>query len=244
MKNYPPRALVGCNAPKDVLTNLAALGFDTITLQCDARLQTPVSSHADMLIFPIKDRIFYSEGYSIENSLLQLLSQYGYTAVKCKRPILDKYPHDIAFNLAFIDGKMYGKTDFAAEEIIDFAHESSISIVPVKQGYTKCSTVTLGDSAIITADDGLANASKENGIHVLKTENSPSAVKIEGYDYGFIGGACGVFNKKVYFTGNILVHPDGCRIVEFCNTHGFDTVSLCDGMLTDIGGIIFLEKLS
>ena len=244
MKNYPPLALLGCNAPNEVLATLSALGFNTMILKSYPRLQPQVSSHADMLIFPIKNCVFYSEGYAIEDSILETLSLYGYTAVKCSRPILPEYPHDIAFNLALIDGKIYGKTDFSAEEIISFAKGNDIDMVSVKQGYTKCSTIILGNEAIITADLGIATAAEENGISVLKTENSPSAVKIVGYDYGFIGGACGVFNKKVYFAGDILTHPDGSRIVDFCNHHGFDTVSLCDGMLTDIGGIIFLEKLS
>ena len=244
MESYPPLALLGCDAPIEVSKRLSALGFNVMTLKADLRLQRPVSSHADMLIFPFKDRVFYSEGYDMEESILETLSVYGYTTVKCNRPVLDKYPHDIAFNLALIGGNIYGKTDFSAEEIISFAKENNVEIVCVNQGYTKCSTLVLGNEAIITADAGIASAATENGISVLKIENSPSAVTIKGYDYGFIGGACGVFNKKVYFTGEILTHPDGHRIVSFCNDHGFDTVSLCNGILTDIGGIIFLEKLS
>ncbi len=245
MTEIKPLALVGACAPKEIISRLTSLGFKALILEADTRLPSPVSSHADMLVFPLGDRIFCSREYAERIcEAIDVISDYGYAVTKCDCNIGNKYPEDIAFNLALIDGKIYGKLNSSAGEIIDFAKQNGIPLVSVKQGYTKCSTLVLGNKAIVTADDGIALSAEKNGISVLKIKNSPSAVSIDGYDYGFLGGACGVFKDTVYFTGDLGAHPDGAEIAEFCRSHGFETVNLSEQMLTDVGGIIFLEALN
>ena len=245
MTERKPLALVGVCAPKEIISRLTYLGFKALILEADTRLPSPVSSHADMLAFPLGDRIFCSREYAERNrEVFDVLSKYGYVITKCDCNIGNKYPEDIPFNLALIDEKIYGRLDSSAKEIIIFAEQNKIGLVSVKQGYTKCSTLVLGNKAVVTADEGIALSAQRNGISVLKIKNSPSAVSIDGYDYGFLGGACGVFEDTVYFTGNLSAHPDGAEIAEFCRTHSYKTVDLGDQMLTDVGGIIFLEALN
>ena len=60
------------------------------------------------------------------------------------------------------------------------------------------------------------------------------------YEYGFIGGSGGVDGKSVFFLGDIMTHPDGERITEFIENLGMKVVSLGEGELQDMGGIMFL----
>ena len=245
MNSKSTLALIGCNAPLEVAKKLERLGFKTCILRKDIRLPSPVASHADMLLFNIKDRIFANSEYIQQNeSLFSLLSEYGYSVTPCHNAVSDKYPNDIAFNVARIGSCLYGNISHNAAEIIDYAKKNGIEAINVKQGYAKCSTVILGDKAIITADSTISDAAEKNGISVLKIENSPSAIHLLGYDYGFLGGACGAFERKIYFVGDISTHPSGVDIVNFCHVYGFETVSVLDGQLTDIGGIIFLPPLA
>ena len=240
-----PLALVGCDAPKKTIEKLTALGFDICILEQDERLPLPVRSHADMLVFAVDDNIFCSAEYLKKaHAVFERIEKYGYKIIQCDTKLSDIYPHDISFNLALVGKHLFGKLDFTSQKIIDHAKKSEFTLVPVKQGYAKCSTVILGDTAIITADKTIASAAMQKGIRVLKIENSPSAVSLKGYDYGFIGGACGIYKNKVYFSGNIYRHPDGQRISDFCVENGFEPISLTDGPLVDIGGIIFLDRLN
>ena len=66
------------------------------------------------------------------------------------------------------------------------------------------------------------------------------AVKLAGYSYGFIGGASGVVDNKVYFFGDIKKHPDCDAICDAITNEGFIPVSLSDEPLRDLGGIISL----
>lgn len=244
MKKELPLAIIGCDTPKNISSRLTEIGFKVCVLERDNRLPMPTSSHADMITLRIADTFFCSDKYlEAFPAPFSLLKEYGYKIKTIDTEISNEYPHDIPLNLACVGKYLFGKLDSTSERIKAFAKESNIIPVSVKQGYAKCSTLALGSSAIITADITIASVAENHGIDVLKTENSPFSVTLAGYDYGFIGGACGVYQNKVYFTGNIDNHPNALSIRTFCQKHGFDVVSLCDGILIDIGGIIFAESL-
>ena len=92
---------------------------------------------------------------------------------------------------------------------------------------------------MITADQSVLRALRNTEIDVLPI--GQGSVALAGADYGFIGGASGYdpANHTLYFCGDICAHPDHDRIRDFCDDHGIRIVSLGNGNLTDIGGILF-----
>ena len=141
-------------------------------------------------------------------------------------------------NLFTVGKHLVGRTDKAPREVLDYAEERGYTLHLVKQGYAKCSTVVLGDSAVITADPSILAAVNTMGIDSLSI--SAGGVSLPGYDYGFLGGACGVFGNRVFFCGALHKHPDGDAIAAFCCGHGFKMISLSNQPLFDIGSIFFL----
>ena len=85
----------------------------------------------------------------------------------------------------------------------------------------------------------MSRALSNCGIKVTKIQNG--AIALPPYEYGFIGGAAGVFKDKVYFSGNVERHPDGKRIIDAITGEGFVPISLSDEPLADVGRIIFIE---
>ena len=241
MTNNKVLAIVGCDADKNITDSLADLGFSVVLLPRHTSLPAPVSSHADMLMFELNGYVFAEKQY-IENnaSVFEAISSYGYKIVPCEISLGNEYPNDIAFNVARIGNSIYGSIYHNAQAVIEHAKRNRYKLSPIKQGYAKCSTVILGTDAIITADSGIASTAQKDGFDVLKISNSPEAVTLKGYNYGFIGGACGVYKNTVYFIGSVERHPQGEEIRSFCNKFGFDTVNLSASALVDIGGIIFL----
>jgi hypothetical protein len=63
-------------------------------------------------------------------------------------------------------------------------------------------------------------------------------ISLPPHQYGFIGGASGVVGNRVYFFGNLDLHPDAKIIGEAITSEGFIPVSLSDEELSDFGGII------
>ena len=97
----------------------------------------------------------------------------------------------------------------------------------------------VSDNALITADKSIYSISQNNGLDALLI--SEGHVDLNGYGYGFIGGASGAVDSYVLFCGDLSNHPDGERIAEFCQKHGKAPVSLSDEPLYDYGTVMLLD---
>ncbi len=247
MKEKLPLCLIGEDSDESIAEALGDHGFCVYRLPRFEHLAPPIASHPDTLLFVHEKNIFCNNEYcklSKAKQIFDALTSYGYKIIPCDAMLGERYPRDIAYNVFCTSTAIYGKLEHTADEIIDYTRRLGLQHRNVKQGYAKCSTLVLGEVGVISADTGITDAAASDGINVLKISNSPDAVSLLGYDYGFIGGACGVYKNKVYFTGNIALHPDGAAINTFCKSLGFDTVCLTQNKLCDIGGIMFFEYLN
>ena len=237
-------ALLGEDAPQEIADALRALGFSVRALPCDSRLATPVRSHADMLMLPVGKVVFTSSEYfSVAEDIFKALESLGYEIVSCNAEIRSDYPHDVAFDALVLKSAIIARLDSLPDEVKAHAANMGISLLDSKQGYAKCSAVSVGESAIITADNNIARAAEAAGADALLISAAPEVIRLDGYDYGFIGGASGVIEDTVYFTGDISSHPDAERIAEFCNAHEKKIISLSSEPLNDAGGIFFFQRI-
>ena len=111
--------------------------------------------------------------------------------------------------------------------------------IKVRQGYTKCSTLCLSDSAYITDDDGIYRALKQNGFDCLKI--SKGIVALEGYNYGFIGGASvNLSDGRVLFFGDIPDKEEKGRVCSFLSVHNIQPLFIPGKQLTDLGSALIL----
>ena len=187
-------------------------------------LQAPVSSHPDMTITQIGDVFVCApESYEYYKRFL------GERLLCGKTYLSSHYPNDIAYNVLIYKDIALGKIDYIDPVVSDELKKRNIRLVNVNQGYAKCSCAVC-DDGVITADDSIYKALCECGINSLKI--TPGNVKLEGYDYGFVGGASGVIDGNLTFFGDVSKHPDYLKIKEFCD---FDYFS--EFPLTDIGTI-------
>ncbi|MCR4925453.1 MAG: hypothetical protein K5917_04100 [Clostridiales bacterium] len=214
------------------------LGITLFFVKPDKSLQTPVRQHADMLCHYLGEgRVLLARGQA---ELYNELSKAGFTAEFIDETLSPEYPHDIPLNCLRIGNKMFMNVKFASKSIVEYCKSNKIEIVNVNQGYTRCSTAVVNENAVITQDRGMARAFEENGIRVLliNAEN----IVLEGYDNGFIGGACTLVDRnKLAFFGDIDTLDDGKRIKAFLEECGCSYISLIKGRLIDIGSAIPLE---
>lgn len=107
--------------------------------------------------------------------------------------------------------------------------------IHVAQGYAKCSCVVVDENSIITADKGIEKVAAAAGLSVLLVKSGQ--VVLEGYDYGFLGGASGRVGRSIVFNGDITRHSDWPKIRKFIHDRGLETVYFSQYPLTDIGTI-------
>ena len=218
--------------------SLKNIGFGIVKMPPFPLLQEPVSAHPDMLFFAGKGNLVCHRDYFAiaKSEIIDIAETSGLSLVLSDEDMSSEYPRDVIFNAAAIGDKLICRRNSVSKRVAELYPEDKI--INVKQGYSKCSVCSVGDNAVITADLSIARAAEKSGIEVLLI--SGGGVRLDGYDCGFIGGASGTDGERVYFCGNIDLHPDGERIKEFCRIQGREAVSLSDEPLYDYGTLIFI----
>ena len=223
-------------------TALEKCGFHTLPVPASPRLPEATRSHPDMLLFRLGNEIFTEERYLIENESFfkELLSLVPWLKIiTISESLSAQYPFDCVLNLLAMGDRLYLKIDSVSHTILSAAERVGLRMLAVKQGYPACTVLALGNSHAITADRGMARALAADGVEVLEIRNE--GILLPPYDYGFIGGAAGVYGNKVYFIGDCATHPDGKSIHAFIEAAGYTVVSLDCGKLRDLGRIIFID---
>ena len=219
---------------------LTLRGFKVIALPPDLSLGEAVSSHPDTILFRADNEIITTADYcDCASYIFSDLREY------CREVKISfssetrgkKYPRDCIMNALVVGKRIFAKSDTLSEAVREFAERRGYEIIHVNQGYPACTVLSFGDSAI-TADCGMSRALSGAGIKV--TEISQGHIALSGCEYGFIGGASGVFGREVYFLGDIMSHPDGEAICRAVTNAGFTPISLSDEPLCDLGGLIFI----
>ena len=213
---------------------LRSLGYEIIPSETVRDFISYEQDHADMQCLILDDTAFVLRCCS---SLAKALKS-AYNVVLCADGIGHDYPQNVPLNAAQVGKTIICRTDSLDDLVKEYCYSHDYELIHVRQGYAKCSCAVVSDNAIITADPGICKALQGTKIDVLKI--GQGRIRLDGADYGFIGGASGYDKKNhtLYFTGDIRKHPDHERIDEFCRKHETEIISLGGDDLTDIGGII------
>ena len=233
-------AIINHTFPYEAEESLLRFGHRTLRLPPHPNLPTPVASHPDMILFFAPDAIFCTKSYYgiATRELEEISSVYDAPIRYIEKEYGNAYPHDVLLNALPLGQFLFCNTKTVAKELL------SLELTPchVNQGYTKCSTLPLGNKAMITSDASIAEAAKKHGIDVLQIREG--YISLSGYNYGFLGG-CASFAPHgeidtVFFCGDISQHPDAPKIEYFCNVHGKSIINLSGIGLCDIGTIFMI----
>ncbi len=227
------KVVISCNYSKNIISTLNKFNIKTVKTLENENLCKGLSGHADLQINIIDDIAIVADfayNYYKEN-LTEFNVIKGISAVQAT------YPNDIAYNVSVVGKTMYHNLKYTDSKLIEIYKSKGFRIQNVKQGYTKCTTCIVNENAVITEDFGIAKALLKNGVDVLTVDCGD--VLLDGFDYGFLGGASGLVAKNTLaFCGEIKNHRNYKEIYNFTQKHKVDIISLCNQQLTDIGSII------
>jgi hypothetical protein len=223
----------------ELIDALHQCGIQTIPVLPERGKSEWLAGHSDLHIFHAGGcNLFLSAG---TGRLKQNLLQYDFRITELPYVISSPYPDDVRLNALLLGKKAIVNQLTIGKEIFDYIIAKKYRIISVKQGYAKCSAAVVDENSIITSDSGIAKAAAQAGIEVLKI--TEGFIRLKGFQYGFIGGACGKISKhKIAFCGRIQDHPDYPSIKKFLEARKIEPVVLADIPLTDIGGIIPLME--
>lgn len=212
---------------------LKRLGIDTLVTDSEPDLPKPVINHADLCVN-------YLGSGNVVLSKTQVKLKAALEKLGCKCYIINEslknaYPDDCLLNCIANSTDLICNYDITSAKIKELANGKTV--IDVNQGYTKCSVCAVSDKAFITDDKSIYKALKNAEYDVLEVEKG--SVALNGYDYGFIGGACCKISKDILaFFGNAKAHKSYDAIKAFCKNYNVDLLSLDSERLCDIGSFI------
>ena len=227
--------IISQNTPYEIKHSLKDMAYNVFEGAVLPDVDKPVADHIDMQLVKCSNN-GYLCAPNVYDHYKPIFDESGYTLIKGYNNPVGKYPSDIRYNIA-VTGK-YALHNFKYSDP-SFTENADYININVNQGYTKCNVCVVGESAIITSDEGIANALLNQSIDVLLIKSG--YINLSGYSYGFIGGCTGLIEKDLLaFAGEASTHPDYELIKFFCKNHGVEIVSLSNGELVDIGTITAL----
>jgi len=230
------KVLLSGDASEEILHSLIGLGISFYKTERHPALPEGLAKHADMQLVNVCSGVFvYAPG--TPDSTLSSLRSLGYELIEGSTPVRDRYPFDVAYNCAVVGENAFLNPKCADPVVVSMLGKCGIRIIPVRQGYAKCSVCIVNREAIITADTGIHKKAVESGIDSLLIAPQKTIV-LEGYDYGFIGGATGLISEnELAFFGDFYTLDNAAGVEEFLRKHGVRSVSLAKGNLVDLGGL-------
>jgi radical SAM superfamily enzyme len=202
----------------------------------DDRFDPRISSHPDLVLSIIDDTLIVDENASI--TLFKQLDALGIPYITENSRLTSAYPGDIAYNAVITKDFLIHNLDYTNSLLLQQSMNMDRKLISVKQGYTKCSTVVVGDGTIITSDQGIYKTGNEF-LNILLIEQGH--VLLEGHDYGFLGGASGVLEDTVIFHGDLSLHPNYLKIKNFIEAANKKLHFFLEFPLTDIGSILVFD---
>lgn len=192
-----------------------------------------LSGHSDLSIFCGNGAVIAAGG--VYSYIVNSLTSVNFPILRAE-PQSAVYPGDAGLCICRTGRRTIYNPKTADRQALAYLDDERIA---VNQGYTRCSVCVVSDEAIITADNGISTAASKNGLDVMKI--TPGHILLEGYDYGFIGGATFPLNENTLaFTGTLDHHPDRTEILAFLQKHGKKPVFLTHNPIFDIGGAVAL----
>ena len=235
--------LIGEKYSDILVEKLNNLGLKTLFVPDNPNVDKRVSGHVDLSVLHLgKEKIALAE-YLKGSGFAIKLRELGMDIVFSDFKQSKTYPSDSALNICICGKNLIYNPKTAENIIVDYLTSwAGFNKLKVKQGYTKCSVCVVDENAIITADETIHRAAGEADIDSLKI--SPGFIDLDGFEYGFIGGASFKINKSTLaFTGHLDKHPDRDKIIEFACLHNVDIVYITDNPAFDIGSVIqIVEK--
>ncbi len=224
--------IVAENFPEDSAEKLKKYG-EVVRTRANKNLLRGLDTHTDILVHPLpsgeivvdRDNFEYYKNIFPDKKILpshSILSK--------------KYPKDVPLNAFTFKNYFIHNLKYTDKVLLDYYKNSGYQMIDIKQGYGKCSCLVTNDF-IITSDGGIYESLRDF-IPIYKIDHKQ--IKLQNFNYGFIGGAIGVLGKKIFFTGDFSHHSSHEEILKIINKYNYEIEILSKDPIEDFGSIYFI----
>ncbi len=203
-----------------------------------------LSGHADLSVLHAGGERILLAPYLKGSELSSYLQSLGAALTFPQIRQCEIYPEDAQLNLCVIGKRVLYNINSVPDCIVEnLTNCCDMRFQSSRQGYSRCAVCVVDEQSLITADRGIAAAAEALGMQVLRI--APGAVVLDGFPYGFIGGASfKISEKKLAFTGRLDDHPDCRRILSFLQEREIEPLFLTQEPIFDMGSAIPILEMS
>lgn len=213
---------------------LQSCGFNVVFSKKILNLYEAVNGHTDLQLVRIDDTLICAP------ECYEHYKQFFDENLVCgTKKIKGSYPGDIWYNAAVFGKTAIHNFKYTDTKLYEEMKAKSLNLINVKQGYSKCSICIVSDNAIITDDEGIYKSAVENKTDALKITKGD--VFLKGMNYGFFGGATGLYNDTLFVNGELKTHTDEKNIRAFCRNYNVYVAEMKKGTICDIGSVLFAD---
>lgn len=224
------------------LNGLLSFGLNLIPTEKVPSLYEAVDGHPDLQFFRINEKLITHQNISKNQS--DHLHQLGASLILGNSSLSLPYPHHIPYNALLGPDLLMHRLDATDQVILKEVQElqksREIMLINVRQGYSRCSCAYVGNNAYITEDILMAEKLISLGKHVFYQKHSN--VYLEGFDYGFIGGAISLIviegEELVLISGSLDAYYYGKELKTFLKQQNIRYECISGGKLMDRGTVV------
>ncbi|MBS6535003.1 DUF6873 family GME fold protein [Peptoniphilus harei] len=224
--------LVAENFPEESAEKLKEYG-EVIRTKANKNVLKGLDTHPDILVHPLSsgDLVVYRDNIEYYKEIFK-----DKNVIPSSSKLSAKYPGDIHLNAFVFKNFFIHNLKHKDQVILDYYKNRGYDLVNIKQGYAKCSCLVTHDF-VITSDGGIYETLKDL-IPIYKIDHG--GIKLKNFNYGFIGGASGVLDKKIFFTGDFSHHSSYEEILKIINKYDYEIEILSKDPIEDFGSIYFI----
>ena len=228
--------LILCDSkmPEMAKTKLAAYG-EIVEFATEGITYEAISGHPDIFFCPTPAGLFVAP--NLPKKYFKMLNAKCINYTIGHLPVGIQYPDSARYN-TLVAKKFIVQNDAISDATI-LKQNPNHEIINVRQGYVRCNLLALPNDSFITSDRGIEKSLFQHKLEVLFVD--PSAVKLNGFENGFVGGACGIHENSLFICGSLTYFKESELILEFTEKAGVQIIELYDGRPVDVGTILFLK---
>ncbi len=193
-----------------------------------------ISGHPDIFFCQAPAGLVVTRG--LPDHYYEVFRQKGLNFVKGELKPGNKYPETAYYNAVITDNLLIHNLKVTDSAILGAC--SDLDHIHVNQAYTRCNLLAL-NQMFVTSDKGIHHTLVSKGLDCRYF--SPDGIQLHGFRHGFLGGACGIFEDKVFVCGSLKYFSQGKEFKQIVDRAGYKLVELYDGPLVDVGSIMICK---
>ncbi len=222
--------------PEDARCSLSAMG-EVLWIEPHENIYHSISTHPDIFFLQYdNNKVVFAP--NARSGYIAWLHKAGIKMTKGKIAVGNSHPETTHYNACATRNVLIHSLKHTDARILDIYKDKTK--IDVKQSYTRCNLLALNDNAYVTSDEGIKRELEQRGFDVLYVD--PHQVRLEGHEYGFFPGCCGVWRKQLVVCGSTQSMKEKKELDSFVNRNGFVLNELYSGELVDLGSILFFDR--